>query len=225
MVGIRERGDGHVVAEDGIRLVIADDHAGIRSQIRAALEAGGCVVCGEGSSADDAVRLAIEHQPEVVLLDIHMPGNGIQAAQKISKHVPQAAIVMLTGSQDDEDLFDSLRAGAAGYLLKGMDPNRLPEALRGVLSGEAAMAPALVARILEEFRGPTKRSFRRSAAAAKLSAREWDVMELLSQGNTTEQVGRRLFLSPTTVRVHVSTVLRKLQVKDRESAFRLLRDQ
>jgi DNA-binding NarL/FixJ family response regulator len=93
-----------------------------------------------------------------------------------------------------------------------------------VLAGEAAMPAALVTRILDEFRGPTRRRFvRKSKAAAKLSGREWEVMEMLSQGHSTDEVAKRLFLSPTTVRVHVSTVLRKLRVKDRESAFHLLR--
>lgn len=211
------------MTEKPIRLVIADDNPRIRSQIRRALEAGGCQVCGEGSSAEDAVELALQHRPDVALLDIHMPGNGISAAQQISRSSPQTAIVMLTQSTEDDDLFDSLRAGASGYLLKGADPATLPAALRGVLVGEAAMPPALVTRIMQEFRGPSRRKFlRKSAAADKLSAREWEIMEMLSQGLSTDEVGKRLFVSPTTVRVHVSTVLRKLRVKDRESAFRLL---
>ncbi len=212
-----------MVTEKPIRLVIADDNPRIRSQIRRALEAGGCEVCAEGASAEDAVELALEHRPDVALLDIHMPGNGISAAQQINRRSPQTVIVMLTQSKEDDDLFDSLRAGASGYLLKGADPATLPAALRGVLLGEAAMPPALVTRIMQEFRGPSRRKFlHKSAAADKLSAREWEVMEMLSQGLSTEDVGKRLFVSPTTVRVHVSTVLRKLRVKDRESAFRLL---
>jgi DNA-binding NarL/FixJ family response regulator len=212
-----------VVTEKPIRLVIADDNARIRDQVRRALEAGGCEVCAEGSSAEDAVTMAREHRPDVALLDIHMPGNGISAAQQISRSLPQTAVVMLTQSTEDDDLFDALRAGAAGYLLKGADRATLPETLRGVLRGEAAMSPALVMRIMQEFRGPSRRKFlRRSAAADKLSTREWEVMEMLGQGLSTDDVAKRLFVSPTTVRVHVSTVLRKLRVKDRESALRLL---
>jgi DNA-binding NarL/FixJ family response regulator len=215
-----------VVTERPTRVVIADDHARMRAQIRQALVAGGCEVCAECATADDAVQLTVEHQPDVALLDIHMPGSGIRAAQQISQALPQVAIVMLTQSREDEDLFDSLRAGASGYLFKDIDPVQLPTALRAVLAGEAAMPRSLVARILEEFRAPARPRFRRTtAAAAKLSPREWEVMELLSQGHSTEQVATRLFVSPTTVRVHVSTVLRKLRVKDRESAFNLLRDE
>lgn len=213
-----------MVGDDRVRVVIADDHARMRAKIRAALEAGGCEVCGEGASAEDAVRLVAEHRPDAVLLDIHMPGSGIQAAQQIARSAPRTGIVMLTQSREDEDLFDSLRAGASGYLLKDADPATLPAALRGVLAGEAAMPAALVTRVLEEFRAPGRRVLRRkSDAAAKLSPREWEVMELLAGGLSTEQVAGKLFVSPTTVRVHVSTVLRKLRVRDRESAFRVLK--
>jgi DNA-binding NarL/FixJ family response regulator len=219
--------EDHVVTIKPLRLVMADDNARVRGQLRRALEAGNWEVCAEGASAAEAVELSLQHRPDVVLLDIHMPGNGIQAAQQINRSLPETAIVMLTQSTEDEDLFDSLRAGAAGYLLKDADPATLPDALRGVLVGDAAMPPGLVTRIMQEFRGPSRRRFlRRSPAADKLSTREWEVMDMLGQGHSTEEVARRLFVSPTTVRVHVSAVLRKLRVKDRESAFRVLnRDQ
>lgn len=204
---------------------MADDHARIRAKVRQALEVGGWEVCGEGATAAEAVELALKHRPDVVLLDINMPGNGISAAQEISRTLPETAVVMLTQSADDEDLFDSLRAGAAGYLLKTTDPLTLTDVLRGVLAGEAAMSPALVTRILQEFKAPARRILNwKPAAVAKLSAREWEVMELLATGQRTEDVASKLFVSPTTVRVHVSAVLRKLRVKDRESAFRMLRE-
>jgi DNA-binding NarL/FixJ family response regulator len=207
----------------GISVVIADDHAPTRGVVRAALEAGGCEVRAEGATAYDAVQLALQHEPDVVLLDIHMPGNGIEAARKICDQLPQTAIVMLTASREDEDLFEALRTGASGYLLKGTDPLRLPEVLRGVLAGEAAMSPALVTRIMDEFRSPRRLRQRKSGASDKLSNREREIMELLADGLSTEQAAQKLFLSPTTIRVHVSSVLRKLQVKDRESAFKALR--
>ena len=206
-----------------LRVVMADDHARMRGRIRAALEAGGCVVLGEGASGPEAVALTLEHRPDVALLDIHMPGGGIAAAREITTAAPAVVVGMLTHSAEDDDLFDSLRAGATGYLLKDADPADLPGALGRALSGEAPMPPRLVARIMDEFRAPGKRRFtRRSAAAAKLSTREWEVMQLLGEGLSTEAAAGRLFLSPTTVRVHVSSVLRKLRVKDRESAFRML---
>jgi DNA-binding NarL/FixJ family response regulator len=210
----------------GIRVVMADDHAHIRRMFRASLEEGGCEVCGEGATAEDAVKLARSCEPDVVLLDIHMPGNGIEAARRIHEELPQTAIVMLTSSRDDDDLFDALRAGASGYLLKGSDPREIPGQLRDVLAGRAAMSPALMARVLEEFRAPRKRSIvrRSSPAADKLSTREREIMQLLAEGLSTQDVATKLFVSATTVRVHVSSVLRKLRVKDRESALRLIGD-
>lgn len=207
------------------RVVMADDHPQLRAHIRQALEAGGFEVCAEAANGPQAVRLTEEHQPDVVLLDIHMPGGGIRAAAEISRLMPDVAIVMLTVSRDDSDLFDSLRAGASGYLLKDTDPARLPEALRGVLSGEAAIPRTLVARILDEFREPGRRRSARRSKASLLTSREWEVMGLLGEGLTTEDVAKRLFLSPTTVRVHISSVLRKLRVKDRQAAIELLKDE
>lgn len=206
------------------RVVMADDHARLRARIRTALEDSGCVVLAEGGTAEEAVALTAEHKPDVALLDIHMPGNGIRAAAEITRQLPDVSVVMLTQSVDEDDLFDALRAGAAGYLLKDADPATLGDSLRSVLTGDGALSPRLVARVLDEFRAPSRRRFgRTSPAAARLSAREWEVMQLLGQGLTTEEVAGRLFLSPTTVRVHLSTVLKKLRVTDRESAFRLLR--
>ena len=211
------------IEDAGVRIVMADDHTRVRARVRQALEAGGCEVCAEGATAQEGIDLALEHRPDVVLLDIHMPGSGIEAARQISAALPETVIVMLTSSRDDEDLFDSLRAGASGYLLKDMDPAALPNALRGVMAGEAAMPRSLVARVLQEFQGSSRRlSVSRSAAASKLSPREREVMDHLSRGKSTEEVAKTLFVSPTTVRVHVSAVLRKLRVKDRESAFKVL---
>jgi DNA-binding NarL/FixJ family response regulator len=207
-----------------MRVVIADDHPQMRARVRGALEEGGFEVCGEASNAGQAVEMALTCKPDVVLLDIHMPGNGIRAAREVSTALPQSVVVMLTQSQDESDLFDALRAGATGYLEKDMNPDRLPNALRGVLNGEAAIPRTLVARILEEFRAPAVRRLgRKTKAAALLTSREWEVMELLGEGQSTEEVARRLFLAPTTVRVHLSSVLKKLRVKDRQSAFDLLR--
>lgn len=207
-----------------IRVVLADDHPQMRSRVREALEAGDFEVCAEAPDAVRAVELAVECRPDVVLLDIHMPGNGIRAAKEVSEQLPEAAVVMLTQSRDDADLFDALRAGAVGYLLKDMDTDRLPDALRGVLAGEAAIPRMLVAQILDTFRTPKVRRFgRKSKSAQLLTAREWEVMELLSEDLSTEDVAARMFISPTTVRVHVSSVLRKLRVKDRKSAFEVLR--
>jgi DNA-binding NarL/FixJ family response regulator len=209
--------------DDRLSVVIADDHAPIRAAIRGALEAEGFEVVGEAASADTAVALATTHEPNVCLLDIHMPGSGIAAAARITTALPQTTVVMLTYSRADEDLFDSLRAGARGYLLKDMNPDRVGAALRGVLDGEAALPRALVARVLDEFRSTSKRKlvFRQRRSAA-LTDREWETMALLRDGLTTEEVAERLFISPATVRVHVSSVVKKLQATDRAQALRML---
>lgn len=209
--------------EDRLTVVIADDHAPIRAAIRAALEAEGFDVVGEAANADAAVEMTTAYEPNVCLLDIHMPGSGIAAAARVTTALPRTTVVMLTYSRADEDLFDSLRAGARGYLLKDMDPDRVGAALRGVLDGEAALPRALVARVLDEFRSTSKRRLVfRQRRAAELTNREWETMELLREGLTTEEVAERLFISPATVRVHVSSVVRKLQATDRAQALRIL---
>jgi DNA-binding NarL/FixJ family response regulator len=210
-----------------VRVILADDHPPTRHLLRQALPTDRFEVLGEAANADQAIQLTQQTRPDVALLDIHMPGNGIRAAREITAALPDTAVVILTVSTDDADLFDALRAGASGYLLKGMDLGDLPAALEGVLTGVAPIPPTLVTRILNEFRAPAIRKPLRgnSKAVSLLTSREWEIMELLGQGNTTDDVARRLFVTPTTVRVHVSSVLRKLRVKDRESAYKLLRGQ
>ena len=206
-----------------IRVLVADDHAPTRAGVRASLDAEGFDVVGEASNGRKAIELTNDLKPDVCLLDIHMPGGGIAAADEISRSLPDCAVVMLTYSRDDDDLFDSLRAGARGYLLKDMDPDRLGPALHGVLAGEAALPRSLVSRVLEEFQGRSKRKlFIKRQRPTQLTSREWAVMELLREGLSTEEVAGRLFVAPGTVRVHVSSVLKKLRVPDRASAIRVL---
>jgi DNA-binding NarL/FixJ family response regulator len=195
--------------------------------VRRALERGGDFeVCGEAYDADGAVDGAEERRPDVCLLDINMPGSGIAAAARITAMQPDTAVVMLTVSRHDDDLFDALRAGASGYLLKGLDEDAICEALRRVLDGEATLPGSLVARLVEEFRD---REYRRVALpdgpATRLTGREWDVLELMRKGASTEEISDRLFISRTTVRSHVSAILRKLGVRDRQAAIALLSGQ
>jgi DNA-binding NarL/FixJ family response regulator len=210
--------------DDVIRVVVADGDAVARTAVAAALEANRCEVCGEAATADEVVTISVVQRPDVVLLDVDLPGNGITAARELARRLPTTAVVMFAATADDDDLLDSVRAGASGYLLKDTDMGRLGFALRGVLNGEAAIPRQLVRRLTEEFRAPALPRFvQTSQAAAKLTAREWQVMELLGAGLSTDQVARRLFLSRSTVRVHVSAALKKLRVPDRESAFSVLR--
>ena len=210
-----------------LRVVIADDHPPTRAGVRGALEADGCVVVAEVGDAKRAVEAALEHRPDVCLLDIHMPGNGIAAAAEVSRQVPEAAIVMLTASRDDDDLFEALRSGASGYLLKDMDPDRLASALRGVLSGEAALPRALMLKVVSEFRTLPKRrlGFGAQAKTARLTSREAEVLDLLALELSTEEIAKRLFVGKVTVRTHVAAILKKLQVPNREAAIRIARGQ
>ena len=207
-----------------VRVLIADDHPPTRAGVRIALEAGGFFVCAEAADAPGAVAAARRERPDVCLLDINMPGNGIQAAEDISHELPETAVVMLTVSRTDADLFDALRAGASGYLLKDIDPARLPIALHGVLEGEAALPRHLVALLIEEFRERQRRRRipLRGRRGIELTDREWEVLELMRQGAATDEIAARLFISPVTVRTHVSAILRKLRVPTREASVELL---
>ena len=206
-----------------LRITLADDHPPTRAGVRRALEDAGWEVCHESSDAKSAVEAALEHRPDVVLLDIHMPGGGIEAAEQIVSALPDVSVVMLTVSRNDEDLFNALRAGASGYLLKDMDPDRLALALEGVLNGEAALPRSLAARLMEEFRARGRRRMTLpNRRAVNLTGREWQVLEAMGEGLRTAEIATQLGVSAVTVRTHVSAILRKLQVPDRAAAIRLL---
>lgn len=209
-----------------IRVLLADDHAPTRAGVRQVLEGDGFLVCAEVASGPAAVEAALAEEPDVCLLDIRMPGGGIAAASEIARALPNTAIVMLTVSRDDADLFDALRAGACGYLLKDVDRAELPAALRGALAGEAPLPANLVARLIEEFRerGRRKRLLLKKNPGVQLRNREWEVLELLREGLSTAEIAQRLFIAEVTVRTHVSSILRKLRVPDREAAVQLLEE-
>jgi DNA-binding NarL/FixJ family response regulator len=211
------------VSQD-IRIVIADDHPPTRAGIARALEGKGFEICAEVSDGPRAVEAALEHRPDVCLLDIHMPGSGVGAADEITSRLAETSVIMLTVSRNDDDLFDALRAGASGYLLKDMNPDRLADAIRGVLNGEAAMPRSLVSHLIEEFRerGRRRRLFLLRRQPADLTSREWEVLELMRQGLSTGQIAARLFITQATVRTHIAAILRKLHASDRKEALALL---
>ena len=213
----------------GETVLLADDHALARAAIRSTLTACGFSVVAEAASTSEAVALTLELRPSLCLLDIHMPGGGGPAAcAAIVEEVPGVKVVMLTASMEEEDLFASLAAGASGYLVKDMDPDRLPHALRGVLAGEAAIPRRLTARLIEEFRA--RRSSVGSARVPalralgiELSDREWEILRLMAQDLSTRELADRLGISEITVRRHVGALLRKMRVPSREAAVSLLR--
>jgi DNA-binding NarL/FixJ family response regulator len=205
------------------RVVIADDHQAIRLGVRMSLMRGGFAVVAEAVDRDGAVAAARREQPDVCLLDIRMPGGGIEAAATIAEASPATAIVMLTVSNATEDVLASLRAGAVGYLPKDLSPDRLPAALCGVLRGEAALPRALVGRVLAQLRDsgtPGASTIR--VGEVELTPRESEILRMLSSGMSTTEVGKLLSLSPITVRRHVSASVAKLGVADREAAFQAI---
>ena len=205
------------------RVLLADDHVPTRDDIRRALEADSrFVVCAEAGDSPAAIEAAVRESPDVCVLDVRMPGSGVAAAWEISSRLPQAKIVMLTVSRDDTDLFASLRAGASGYLLKDMEPAQLADALGDVLNGEAALPPALMARVIVEFRdrGPRRRAVLARDGYETLTSREWQVLDLLRDGLTTAAIARKLVVSPVTVRSHVASILRKVRAPSREALLR-----
>jgi DNA-binding NarL/FixJ family response regulator len=212
------------VSATTIRVLVADDHYAVRGGVRAALEGHGFAVCAEAADAAGAVEAAQRERPDIVLLDINMPGSGIRAAAKIAATVPDTTVVMLTVSRDDDDLFAALQAGASGYLLKDMDPARLADALHGVCAGEAALSRTLVGRVIEEFRHRQRRHPLRLSRdrAVELTEREWEVLQELRDGLTTQEIADALGIAPVTVRRHVSSTLAKLRVSSRAEALRLL---
>jgi DNA-binding NarL/FixJ family response regulator len=211
------------VSAEPTTVVIADDHAPTRAGVCGALTAEGFVIVAEGASARQAVELTALHSPEVCLLDIHMPGSGIAAAREISAAQPGVSVVMLTYSRDEADLFDALRAGAQGYLLKDMDPDRLGGGpARGAVRG-GRPPRSLMARVLEEFRGGSgRRVVQTNKRPAQLSSREWEIMQLLRDGLSTDEVAKRLFISPARCGCTSRACLKKLQATDRAAALQML---
>jgi len=208
-------------ADGAPTVVIADDHPATRLGVRIALRRGGFDVVAEAGDCSGAVRAVTRKRPDVCLLDIRMPGGGIEAATCIARDAPSTSIVMLTAYAETDDVLAALRAGAVGYLPKDTPPDRLPAALCGVLKGEAALPRALVGLVLHEFRDYTQPAESPiCVGGVELTARESGVLRMLRSGLTTAEVGRALSLSPVTVRRHISAGVAKLGVADRDAAIR-----
>ena len=207
-----------------VRVMLADDHDATREDLLSLLtDDDRFDVVAQAADAAGAVSAAMEHRPDLAILDVRMPGSGVAAAGEITSRLPETKVVMLTISDDDADLFPSLRAGAAGYLLKDTARERLGDALLDVLAGRAAMPRDLMARVLDDYRdrGPRRRTVHLDRHGAELTSREWQVLDLMRRGRNTAQIARDLSLSRVTVRSHVSSLVRKLGVEDREAAVRL----
>ncbi len=197
-----------------IRILLADDHAILRQGLRLILSADPAIqVVGEASNGEEAVARAEELNPDVVLMDVHMPlVDGIQATQRIRLSRPQVRILMLTVSDRDQDLFGALKAGAKGYLLKNTEARQVLDAIQRVYQGEAILPPTLAARVLDEFAAPPP------PAINALTDREVEIIRLIAEGRGNKEIASLLALSENTVKTHVRHILDKLQLRSRSEA-------
>lgn len=212
------------MAQQLVSVLVADDQPLTRLGIAQAIEEHGFAVVGETGDAEHAVLLARALTPRLCLIEVELPGGGIEAARVIGREVPGSTVVMLTDSRDGTDLFESVRAGATGYLLKDIDPRRLPRVLHAALEGEAALPRTLVAALMAEVR---QRDLRREDPGwrGQLTAREWEILDRLSREESTAHIADELFVTSVTVRTHVSSIMRKLDVSDRAAAVLAFRAQ
>jgi DNA-binding NarL/FixJ family response regulator len=204
-----------------VRVLVADDYEPIRSEIVSLLEEDGRFdVCAQAADAAMAIQAATKHRPDVAVLDVRMPGGGLAALWEISARFPEMPIVMLTLSDRQEDLFEALRAGARGYLLKDMDLGRLAEAIYDVWSGSVAIPRSLVTALIDQHRDatPHRRQLETDRMTARLTSRQWQILDLLAQGLSTAQIAGRLVLTQSAVRAHIAAIVRKCAVRDRDEA-------
>lgn len=207
-----------------MRVMLVDDHALVRSAVRQAITAPDIEVVGEAGTAEEALLLAPELRPELILLDINLPGtDGLRVLRELGSRLPDTRIVMLTVSGGRRDLLEAVRNGAAGYLTKDLSPEALQRAVRGIRGGDLPMSRAMAADVIQQLSGPGGR--RKGGETTDdsldgLSAREAEVLRHLADGLTDREIAERLSISPRTVETHVGSVLRKLGVKNRAQAAR-----
>ena len=214
--------DGRLPISVWMRILLVDDHPITRDALSALLAQHDFSVVGEASDGEQAIELARRLQPQLVLLDLSMPGlNGLQALPRIRDAAPDCEVVVLTASGTEENLLSAIRGGAAGYLLKSEPPERIVQFLRGVGKGEAALSGEVARRLLEQVREGGTRGVPDEIASA-LSAREVEVLLLLDDHLGTDEVAARLYISEHTVRSHVKSLLRKLGVSSRREALEAL---
>ncbi len=202
-----------------IRVVIVDDHPLFRDGTARTLNSCAYMeVVAEGECAEDAIRLAQEQLPDIILLDISMPGGGIEAARAISRTCPVVKIAMLTVSEHEDDVMQSLEAGANAYILKGIGGQELIEIICGVHNGDSYVSPNLAARMLTELKNGSADNGASKDVFSALTAREEQILESVARGLSNKEIGRELNITEKTVKHYVTNVLQKLQVRNRVEA-------
>src|SRR5262245_44565492 len=202
-----------------IRVLICDDHALFRRGLVMVLESeAGIEVVAEAEDGEEAVRQAGEAAPDVVLMDVRMPKvSGIEATRNIAEVVPTAKILMLTVSDEEEDLYEAVKAGATGYLLKEISIEEVANAIRAVMTGQSLISPSMASKLLSEFNNLAKAA-QQKVLAPKLTDRELQVLKLVAQGMSNREVAEQLFISENTVKNHVRNILEKLHLHSRMEA-------
>ena len=205
--------------ERTIRVLIADDHAVVREGLRAVLGSESDMeVVGEAATGKEVVEQAAELRPDVILMDIQMPGiNGIEATRRILGSDPKVGIVVLTMFEDDDSVFSAMRAGARGYVLKDADPSEILKVVRAVAEGDAYFGAEIARRLTDFFSAPRPSS--PAEPFPELTAREREVLDLIAQSHNNARIAKLLYVSPKTVRNHISNIFTKLQVADRAHAI------
>jgi DNA-binding NarL/FixJ family response regulator len=211
-------GRGEQSAES-TRVLVADDHSLFRYGLKAMLaNAEGFEVVGEAATGEEVVEKVAQTRPDIILMDIQMPGmNGIEATRRVLERNPSIGVVVVTMFEDDDSVFAAMRAGARGYVLKGADAEEVLKVVGAVAEGEAHFGPEIARRLMDFFSAPKPAA--PSEAFPELTARESEVLDLIAQGRSNAEIARRLYLSQKTVRNHVSHIFLKLQVADRAQAI------
>jgi two-component system NarL family response regulator len=211
--------DAATAASDNIRVLICDDHALWRRGLIMVLESEpGIEVVAEAEDGEEAVRKAVETAPDVVLMDVRMPRmSGIEATRVITQAAPASRILMLTVSDDEEDLYEAVKAGATGYLLKEISIEEVANAIRAVVTGQSLISPSMASKLLSEFNNLAKQA-QQKVLVPKLTDRELQVLKLVAQGMSNREVAEDLFISENTVKNHVRNILEKLHLHSRMEA-------
>ena len=202
-----------------VRVLLVDDHDLFRTGLRNLLEERGIQIAGEAGEGADAVRLVRELAPEVVVMDLHMPGmTGIEAIRQIHGFAPLTRVLVLTISDQDDDVLDAILAGACGYLLKDASVDELIRGIGAAAVGESLVSPAIAGKVLQQVRATAVSPEAADTIRAELSERELDVLKLIAAGNDNAMIAAQLHISPKTVKNHISNILMKLQIENRIQA-------